>query len=147
MRYVAAAAAVAACLAAPALAADPVLDDPILHWRDDPHVTDCKSPDTTYDMNTCAARELRSHYLAMVALYGKLYAAYDADNKKLLQASQRLWRDYMRAECSYETNGTVGGTINSTMVTDCVADLTKQRVKRLQMQASCPEGELSCNHP
>jgi uncharacterized protein YecT (DUF1311 family) len=142
-------AALAVLVAAPSLAAgiDPVLDDPILHWTDHDEVKNCETTDTTFEMNVCAGRALKAVYLPMVALYNKLYAQYDAPNRKLLQASQRAWRDYERAECSFETNGTVGGTINSTMVTDCVADLTKQRLARLKAQADCEEGDMSCNHP
>ena len=147
-RFLLLSAALLAALAAPSFAGgiDPVLDDPILHWKDDAKV-DCKSAESTYEMDVCAGRALKAVYLPMVALYNKLYAQYDAPNKKLLQASQRAWRDYERAECSFETNRTVGGTINPVMVTDCVTDLTKQRLARLKAQADCEEGDLSCNHP
>ena len=148
MKAVVLAAAVAACVvASEAAGLDPVLNDPILSWQDDRSVKDCKNPDTTFAMNVCAGREYKKNYMAMVALYNQLYAKYDAPNKKLLQASQRAWRGYVDAECAYENNLTVGGTIHSTMLTNCNATFVEPRIKQLKAQANCEEGDMSCNHP
>jgi uncharacterized protein YecT (DUF1311 family) len=142
-----AAVAVALFTSLPAIAATAsVFNDYILQWKDDPKVV-CSTASTTYDMDTCAGRGYQKSYKAMVALYNQLYAKYDAGNKKLLQASQVSWTKYQTDECAYETALTVGGTINSTMVTNCDATLTDDRVKQLKAQANCAEGDMSCNHP
>jgi len=150
MRRVLAASAFGAMLmvvAAPALSAgNPMFDDYILKWQDDPKVN-CKSPDTTYDMNVCAGRIYKKTYTAMAKAYDELYAKYDAPNRKLLLASQLAWHGYQSAECALETAGTVGGTINSTMVTNCDAALAAERLKQLHAQLNCGEGDMSCNHP
>ncbi|MBV9045177.1 MAG: DUF1311 domain-containing protein [Alphaproteobacteria bacterium] len=148
MKAIVLAAAVAACVvAAGAAGLDPVLNDPILSWQDDPSVKDCKNAETTLAMNVCAGRAYKKSYTTMVALYNQLYAKYDAPNKKLLQASQRAWRGYVDAECAYENNLTAGGTIHSTMLTNCNAGLVDARIKQLKAQANCEEGDMSCNHP
>ncbi len=107
----------------------------------------CKSPDTTYEMNMCAGRDFTATDGAMNALYKQLMAKYDAGNKKLLLAAQRSWLKFRDDECDYETALTVGGTIHSTMVTNCDTALTLERIKRLKAQAACEEGDMSCNHP
>ncbi|HXC54571.1 MAG TPA: lysozyme inhibitor LprI family protein [Rhizomicrobium sp.] len=147
-KAVAAAGGIAVLLgAAPAVAAgSPVLDDYILKWQDDAKV-DCKKPQTTYEIDVCAGRDYKKDYAALAALYGRLYAKYDAANRKALEASQRAWNTYQAAECDYETETTAGGTIHSTMVTMCDATLALERIKRLKAQADCSEGDLSCNHP
>ncbi len=53
----------------------------------------------------------------------------------------------MDDECDYETAGTIGGTIHSTMVTNCNATLVEARIKQLQAQLNCAEGDMSCNAP
>ena len=126
---------------------DPVLNDPMLSWQDDASVKDCKNAQTTMAMNVCAGRDAKKSYLAMVALYNQLYAKYDAPNKKLLLASQIAWEKYLNTECAYETALTQGGTINSTMQTNCDATLVALRTKQLIAQANCQEGDMSCNHP
>jgi uncharacterized protein YecT (DUF1311 family) len=113
----------------------------------DPAV-DCKHQGgTTYEMNVCAGRDFTAADTAMNALYNKLYAAYDGDNKKRLQDAQRAWLKLRDTECDYETALTIGGTIHSTMVTNCDTELTLERIKRLKAQARCEEGDMSCNHP
>ncbi len=113
----------------------------------DPAV-DCKNQGgTTYEMNVCAGRDFTAADTALNALYKKLYAAYDADNKKRLQEAQRAWLKLRDSECDYETALTIGGTIHSTMVTNCDTELTLERIKRLKAQLTCEEGDLSCNHP
>ncbi len=126
---------------------DPVLNDPIVSWQDDPSVKDCKNAETTFAMNVCAGRSAKKNYMAMVALYDQLYAKYDAPNRKLLRASQRAWHAYMDAECAYENNPTADGSIHSTMLTNCDATLVDLRVKQLKAQVNCEEGDMSCNHP
>jgi uncharacterized protein YecT (DUF1311 family) len=132
-------AAVLACSSAALGAGSPVLND-------DPKVN-CKKADTTYDINVCAGRDYKKTYGALVKLYGQLYAKYDADNKKMLQASQVGWEKYVGAECSYETYPGHDGSLNSTNVTNCQNTLAAERIKQLQAQANCEEGDMSCNHP
>jgi uncharacterized protein YecT (DUF1311 family) len=145
---VAATAAAILCAAGPALSAGkPLFDDYIPKWQDDPKVKCQDTSGVTYNMDTCAGRDYQKAYKAMVALYNQLNAKYDAGNKKLLDASQVSWNKYRDDECSYETAGTVGGTINSTMVTNCDTTLTLDRIKTLKAQADCTEGDMSCNHP
>ncbi len=150
MRPVASAAAFCAVLvtlAAPALSAgSPVLNDFILKWQDDPKVNCQAGGDTTYELNVCAGRDYKKTYAALATAYGALYAKYDAPNKKLLLASQIAWEKYRDAECAYETAGTVGGTINSTMATNCANTQAAARLKQLNAQANCEEGDMSC-HP
>ena len=124
----------------------PVLNDYILKWHDDSNVN-CDNQRTTYEINVCAGRHYKRIYRTLVAVYDKLYAAYDISNKNALQTAQIAWERYVTTECAYETTGTVGGTIHSTMVTNCEAELTRTRIDRLQMQANCKEGDISCNHP
>lgn len=112
----------------------------------DPAVN-CKDPGTTYEMNVCAGRDFTAADNALNALYEQLYGKYDAANRKLLQAAQRSWLKFRDDECAYETALTVGGTIHSTMVTNCETDLTRDRIERLKAQATCEEGDMSCNHP
>ena len=112
--------------------------------QNDPSVN-CKDPGTTYEINVCAGRDFTKADGALNALYKQLFAKYDVANRALLQTAQRSWLKFRDDECAYETALTIGGTIHSTMVTNC--DLTLERIKRLKAQAACAEGDLSCNHP
>ena len=112
----------------------------------DPAVN-CKDPGTTYEINVCAGRDFTKADAALNALYKQLFGKYDAANRTLLQAAERSWLKYRDDECAYETALTIGGTIHSTMVTNCDTELTRDRIKRLKAQLQCEEGDMSCNHP
>ena len=112
----------------------------------DPAVN-CKDPGTTYEMNVCAGRDSTKADGELNALYKELFGKYDAANRTLLQAAERSWIKFRDDECAYETALTIGGTIHSTMVTNCETELTRDRIKRLKAQLQCEEGDMSCNHP
>lgn len=138
MHFVIASAAIFAALTATAWRAQAV---------NDPSV-DCKNNGgTTYEINVCAGRDYTAADDALNAIYKQLAAKYDAGNRTLLRTAQRSWLKYRDDECDYETGLTVGGTIHSTMVTNCDTTLTLDRVKALKAQAACAEGDLACNPP
>lgn len=107
----------------------------------------CKNAQTTYEINFCAGQDYQKADKELNAIYKQLFGKYDDANKKLLQTAQRAWMDFRDKECAYETNLTIGGTIHSTMVTNCDTTLTLDRIKQLKAQLNCEEGDMSCNHP
>ncbi len=136
------------CAAAPGFAgSSPVLNDFILKWQDDPKVNCKDGGGTTYEMNVCGGRDYQKAYKTLAALYNKLHAAYDGDNRKALQASQIAWERYMAAECDYETFLSRDGSMHSSMVTSCKLSRVAERIARLKAQETCEEGDMTCNHP
>jgi uncharacterized protein YecT (DUF1311 family) len=109
---------------------------------------DCASQSLNQmQLDQCAGREFKAAEARLDALYLSMRAKYDAPNGALFEAAQRSWRAWRDAECAYETNGTAGGTINSMMQTKCRAARTSARLKELDAQLHCEEGDLSCNAP
>ena len=106
----------------------------------------CKSQDLNQmQLDQCAVQDFEKSDAKLNALYKTLISKYDAANGALLKDAQRKWLAFRDAECSYETNGTVGGTINPMMDTMCRTRMTDARVKELNTQLYCDEGDLSCN--
>ncbi len=110
---------------------------------------DCKKTDTLnqYQLDVCAGYDYTAADGKLNALYRDLMSKYDTANGALLKSAERAWLAYRDAECTYETNGTVGGTINPMMDTMCRTEKTNARIKELATQLKCPEGDLSCNMP
>ena len=109
---------------------------------------DCKSESLNqFELNQCAAREFNAVETRLDALVRELSGKYDPPNRALLEAAQKSWRAWRDAECDYETNGTAGGTINSMMNTKCRTAKAGARIKELDAQLHCEEGDLSCNAP
>src|SRR5258708_14245416 len=109
---------------------------------------DCASQSLNQmQLDLCAGRAFKAAEAALDALYLSMMAKYDAANRALLEAAQKSWRVWRDAECTYETNGTAGGTINSMMQTTCRTAKTSARIKELDGQLHCEEGNLLCNAP
>jgi uncharacterized protein YecT (DUF1311 family) len=96
------------------------------------------------ELNQQAAADLRKSDEQLNAVYNKLRAKISDAGKKSLQAAQQSWLRFRDQECEFETMGTVGGSIHSMIVAICLARLTDQRIKDLDAQLNCKEGDLSC---
>ncbi len=96
------------------------------------------------ELNAQAANDLRKSDQQLNAVYNKLRARISDAGKKSLQTAQQSWLRFRDQECEFETMGTVGGTIHSMIVAICLTRLTDQRIKDLEAQLNCKEGDLSC---
>ena len=96
------------------------------------------------ELNAQAAADLRKSDQQLNAVYNKLRAKISDAGKKSLQDAQQSWLRFRDQECEFETMGTVGGTIHSMIVAICLTRLTDQRIKDLEAQLNCKEGDLSC---
>ena len=96
------------------------------------------------ELNAQAAADLRKSDEQLNAVYNKLRAKISDAGKTKLQAAQQSWLHFRDQECEFETMGTIGGSIHSMIVAICLTRLTDQRVKDLEAQLNCQEGNLSC---
>ncbi|MBL6618504.1 MAG: DUF1311 domain-containing protein [Reyranella sp.] len=96
------------------------------------------------ELNQQAGAELRKSDERLNTVYKALLAKVSEAGKTKLQTAQLSWLRFRDQECEFETMGTVGGSIHSMMVAGCLTRLTDQRVKDLEAQLNCKEGDLSC---
>ena len=107
----------------------------------------CKSPANQMEMDQCAGRDFQAADARLNAVYRSMMSRYDAPNQAFFKSAEKAWIAYRDAECNFETNGTAGGSINSMMLTQCRTEKTNARIKELNAQLHCDEGDLSCNAP
>ena len=96
------------------------------------------------ELNAQAAGDMRKSDERLNVVYNKLRAKISDAGKKNLQTAQQSWLRFRDQECEFETMGTVGGSIHSMIVAICLTRLTDQRIKDLEAQLNCKEGDLSC---
>lgn len=96
------------------------------------------------ELNQRAGDDLRKSDERLNAVYNKLRARISDAGKKSLQTAQQSWLRFRDQECEFETMGTVGGSIHSMVVALCLTRLTDQRIKDLEVQLNCKEGDVSC---
>jgi uncharacterized protein YecT (DUF1311 family) len=109
--------------------------------------TDCKKAATQMDMDYCAGLDFKAADAKLNALYQEMMAKYDGADKEKLKVAEKAWLAYRDAECDFETAQSQGGTIHPMIVTMCLTDKTKARLKELKRQFQCDEGDTSCNNP
>jgi uncharacterized protein YecT (DUF1311 family) len=96
------------------------------------------------ELKAQAGSALQKSDAQLNAVYNKLRAKISDTGKKSLQTAQQSWLRFRDQECEFEAMGTVGGSIHSMMVAICLTRLTDQRIKDLEAQLNCKEGDLSC---
>ena len=104
------------------------------------------SAQTQQEMNAQAGGELRKAEARMDAVYAKVLGKISNAGKENLQAAQEAWLRFRDQECEFETMGTKGGSIHPMVVAECRRRLTNQRIKDLEDQANCQEGNVSCGN-
>ena len=116
--------------------------------NDDPFKnTDCKKAQVQMELNYCADKDFQVEDKKLNTLYRKLMAGYDARSQALLRTAEKNWIAFRDSECALETASSQGGSIQPMEYSICLKEKTAARIKELQAQDSCEEGDLTCNKP
>lgn len=93
-------------------------------------------------LTECAAAALKAADSDLNALYRRMQdrVKYDSSTKTLLIDAQRKWLSFRDAECKFTSVRSAGGSINAMEVNSCLADLTRSRVRELQIHLDCSKG-------
>ena len=78
-------------------------------------------------------------------VYAKLMAKISADSQAKLKQTQETWLRFRDDECTFRTRGTIGGSINSMIFTKYRTALTADRIKDLDYQLNCQQGDFFCS--
>jgi len=113
---------------------------------DDPFKnTDCKKAQTQIELDYCADRDYQTEDKKLNALYRTIMSKYDATSQVLLKAAEKNWIAYRGSECEFETASSEGGSIQPMEDSICLTNKTRARIRELQAQRDCAEGDLTCN--
>ena len=96
------------------------------------------------DLNQQAGTALKDADRQLNAVYTKLRTRLGPESRARLQAAEEAWIRFRDRECAFIGAPTAGGSIHGMIVAQCQARLTLVRVKDLEAQLNCQEGDLSC---
>jgi uncharacterized protein YecT (DUF1311 family) len=65
----------------------------------------------------------------------------------LLRSSQEAWLVYRAAYCAFVSSAVQGSSFQPTIRNICFADMARIRLKELEHQHTCREGDMSCVVP
>jgi len=109
--------------------------------------TNCDNATTQFDLDQCAGNDYQAADAELNRVYTRLMSQYDEQNKTSLRQSERDWIRYRDSTCEHETAESQGGTMHPMLVSECLTEKTKDRVRELRKQLHCEDGDLSCNPP
>jgi uncharacterized protein YecT (DUF1311 family) len=96
------------------------------------------------ELNQQAGVALQDADRKLNAVYTKLRTRLSPESRARLQAAEEAWIRFRDRECAFIGAPTAGGSIHGMIVAQCQARLTLVRVKDLEAQLNCQEGDLSC---
>ncbi|CAN7410189.1 lysozyme inhibitor LprI family protein [Pararhizobium sp. LjRoot255] len=112
--------------------------------QDEPEV-DCENAMTQSDMNICANKDYEAADKELNAVYKTTMTAMQTTDKELgeidlnyvgaveaLKKAQRAWIGYRDGQCDLAGFQARGGSMEPTLVSGCLADLTKKRTAELK---------------
>jgi uncharacterized protein YecT (DUF1311 family) len=102
------------------------------------------SAPTQLAMDECVGRSMKASDQKLNETYHALLAKVSKSGADQLRKAQRAWLAWRDAQCEFNTMGTRGGSINSSMYGLCIDELTQEQTRRLDAQIHCKEGDLSC---
>jgi uncharacterized protein YecT (DUF1311 family) len=114
------------------------------------HANDkCQAAKTADELSKCADGDLKILDSALNKAYREIEhrLADSPDARNALIAAERAWVHFRDAECKFSASGVEGGSVYSSVVMQCTADLTAKRVAELRNYLSCEEGDLACPVP
>jgi len=92
----------------------------------------CKSPQTTLDMNMCSSQEFKAADTKLNQLYQQLRAKLNSKQQQKLTVAQRTWIKFRDETCNYEAGQFEGGSLAPSTYGYCRARVTQERVKDLE---------------
>ena len=92
----------------------------------------CKNAVAQMDMNTCADQDFQRADALLNKTYKDATKDMDAHALDLLRKAQRAWLAFRDIECTYETVGDEGGSIQPMDYSLCLTRLTKLRTEQLR---------------
>lgn len=96
------------------------------------------------ELNQQAGTALQDADRQLNAVYTKLRARLSPESRARLQSAEEAWVRFRDQECAFIGAPTIGGSIHGMIVAQCQTRLTLARVKDLETQLNCQEGDLSC---
>ena len=92
----------------------------------------CKSPQTTLEMNVCSSQEFEGADKKLNQVYKQLQAKISSRQKQRLTAAQRTWIKFRDENCDYAKGQFEGGSLAASTYGYCRARVTQERIKDLE---------------
>lgn len=94
----------------------------------------CAAAQSQAEMNICWGKEYKKADVELNAVYQKLVAMLDEEQKTQLKEAQLAWLKYRDLHCEFAADQYKGGSLRPTIMATCLLDVTTTRTTELQEQ-------------
>ena len=108
---------------------------------------DCANASTQTEMNTCAVNQYQAANKELNETYQNALKRAAPTQQALLKKAQTAWIAMRDADCALISSGTEGGSAQTMIANQCLADKTAEREAFLASLLQCEEGDMSCPLP
>jgi uncharacterized protein YecT (DUF1311 family) len=116
---------------------------PSLSFGQDAGVAGCSNTETQLQIDECMSKHLAEADAALGAVYSKLLDALDPTRKMQARAAERAWISYKTEMCKFVGLSREGGSMQGSVVAQCLIDMAHEETTKLQWQLACgASGEL-----
>lgn len=95
-------------------------------------------------LNRCADQALKAADATLNRTYKALMRQLDAPSQQRLKKAQRAWIAYKDAQCAFEAEPYLGGSIHPMVLATCLEAVTTSQTGLLEKRLYCEEGDVSC---
>lgn len=106
---------------------------------------DCNNAQTQGEMNQCAAEDYKKSDKELNLVYQRALEKTSGELKNLLKLAQKKWISYRDADCKFQTQNTLDGSVYQMNMGICLRKKTEQRTKEFKDMLNCSEGDVSCS--
>lgn len=108
---------------------------------------DCANASTQAEMNSCAVAQYQAADKALNKTFQNALKRATPPQQELLKKAQTAWIAVRDADCALISSGTEGGSAQTMISSQCLADKTAEREAFIASLLQCEEGDLSCPLP
>lgn len=108
---------------------------------------ECANASTQAELNTCTAQQYQAVDKKLNQTYQAAIKRAAPPQRDLLKKAQQAWIALRDADCTFIGSGSEGGSVQPTIVNQCLAEKTAEREAFLASLMQCEEGDLSCPLP
>lgn len=106
----------------------------------------CLNSITQLDLNECLMIEYTSESARLRDLYERHLATLSGPQKLQFQAAQSKWEIARDANCDSEASVLSGGSAQSMVRANCLSNLTRERIKALELLSICNKDQSACEN-
>ncbi|PLY57301.1 hypothetical protein HBH1_04393 [Herbaspirillum sp. BH-1] len=97
----------------------------------------CREPKSQTDINLCSQNEYKAEEARINAVYNQYRDRLNSFEKQKIKEVQLAWIKFRDLSCGFEASATEGGSMQASLISQCMTEQTSVRRKQLEKMMQC----------